>query len=82
AFGDEGLIEDAPRGRPPRRTTEEEDLLIVAAFCDDPFMTKSFAEDHQPWGPSEWNEAVYTDEASFSSRFEQQHRVWRPVFWR
>ncbi|KAG0425569.1 hypothetical protein HPB47_027275 [Ixodes persulcatus] len=127
AFRHEGRIEDAPRGRPPRRTTEEEVLIIVAAFCDDPFMTvkelktclnirasvttirqrlqearirsreaaqkpllcerhrtarKSFPEDHQPWGPSEWNQVVFTDDASFCSPFDQQRRVWKPGIWR
>lgn len=37
-FWDEGRIDDAPRGRPHRRTSEEEDLFIVAAIRDHLFM--------------------------------------------
>lgn len=38
AFRDEGRIGDAARAPRPRSTTPEEDLLIVAAACDNPFL--------------------------------------------
>lgn len=41
AYRDEGRIDDAPRGRPPSCTALNEDLLIVAAAVDDPFMSAS-----------------------------------------
>lgn len=39
AYRDEGRIEDAPRGAPPNATSADEDLLVVAAIADDPFLT-------------------------------------------
>ncbi|KAG0416889.1 hypothetical protein HPB47_006059 [Ixodes persulcatus] len=39
AFRYEGRICDAPRGPPPRATTEDEDHYIVAAAVDDPFLS-------------------------------------------
>lgn len=39
AFRNEGRIKDAPRGAPARSTSLQEDLLIVAASVDDPFLT-------------------------------------------
>ncbi|KAG0421147.1 hypothetical protein HPB47_002963 [Ixodes persulcatus] len=41
AYRHEGRIYDAPRGRPPSYTALNEDLLIVAAAVDDPFMLKN-----------------------------------------
>ncbi|KAH7977646.1 hypothetical protein HPB49_003119 [Dermacentor silvarum] len=38
AYREAGRIEDAPRGRPERATSPEEDLLIVAASAADPFL--------------------------------------------
>lgn len=39
AFHEEARIGDAARDWRPRQTTEEEDRLIVAAACCDPFIT-------------------------------------------
>lgn len=39
AYRDEGRIRDAPHGRRPRATTENEDFLIVAAVVDEPFLS-------------------------------------------
>ncbi|KAG0441650.1 hypothetical protein HPB47_015899 [Ixodes persulcatus] len=38
AFRYEGRIHDAPRGTPPRATTEDEDRYIIAAVVEDPFF--------------------------------------------
>ncbi|KAL3215018.1 hypothetical protein MRX96_034304 [Rhipicephalus microplus] len=39
AFYQENRLEDAPRRKRPRKTTEEEDALIIAAMVKDPFST-------------------------------------------
>ncbi|KAH6930443.1 hypothetical protein HPB50_013660 [Hyalomma asiaticum] len=39
AYRETGRIEDAPRGRPARATSQEEDLLIVAASVAGPFLS-------------------------------------------
>ncbi|KAH7932570.1 hypothetical protein HPB52_024326 [Rhipicephalus sanguineus] len=39
AYRETGRIEDAPRGRPARATSHEEDLLIVAASAANPFLS-------------------------------------------
>lgn len=39
AFYQENRLEDAPHQRRPRKTTEEEDALIIAAVVKDPFST-------------------------------------------
>ncbi|KAH9372005.1 hypothetical protein HPB48_000573 [Haemaphysalis longicornis] len=39
AFTKEGRLADAPRFRPPRATTHEEDRLIVATAVDNPFLS-------------------------------------------
>lgn len=42
----EGRIHDAPRGPPPRATTEDKDHYIVAAAVDDPFLSASEIREH------------------------------------
>lgn len=39
AFRYVGRIHDAPRGTPPRATTEDEDRYIIAAVVEDPFLS-------------------------------------------
>ena len=39
AFRYEGRIHDAPRGAPPRATTEDDDRCIIAAVVEDPFLS-------------------------------------------
>lgn len=39
AFRDHGRIEDAPHGRRPRKTTEEQDRMIVEASLRNPLLT-------------------------------------------
>lgn len=39
AYRDEGRVSDAPRARRRRATTEHEDLMIVAAVVDEPFLS-------------------------------------------
>lgn len=46
AFRYEGRIRDAPRGPPPRATTEDEDHYIVAAAVDDPFLSAREIREH------------------------------------
>ncbi|KAM7286386.1 hypothetical protein ISCGN_030206 [Ixodes scapularis] len=46
AYRDEGRINDAPWGRPPSCTALKEDLLIVTAAVDDPFMSASEIRKH------------------------------------
>lgn len=124
AYKKEGRVKDAPRGRPPRATTDDEDLSIVAAAVDAPRASLQelrqslqlrasrstvrrrlneaglrsraaaqkpllratnkakrldFAQLHESWTVEQWQNAVFSDECTFTTTGDQRERVWRPA---